>query len=469
MNNFITYDVIFLIVFALFATWFLYTRRHNLKRQGWIFLYHTKLGLILMDSWARKYQRILRPLQYVIVALGYVLLIAMSWLLVTTVYDYVTSPFLAKALKIPPLLPLFPYFPQIFKIESLFPPFYFTYFLVAIAIVAVTHEFSHGIFARLNKVRIKSTGFAFFGPFFGAFVEQDDRDMKKIKKFPQLAILAAGVFANVLMTILFGLLLWGFFALSFAPAGVNFNTYTTAVVNVSAISAIGGVPIANLSAFVPTLNDSLQTVTAQGERFFVSGASLKTAVATNVPALAAYDDAPAINARLAGTIVALDGQPTRTLSELRQAILSKEIGQTITVSTIQDEQLKEYTITLGERDNKPYLGIGVTDLRQKGLKGIISSAIYKIKDPFVYYQPTWGGDFAWFLYYLLWWVFMINLLVALFNMLPLGMLDGGRFFYLTIWGLTGKEIWGKRAFNIASWFFIGLLALMMVKWMFAFI
>ena len=34
---------------------------------------------------------------------------------------------------------------------------------------------------------------------------------------------------------------------------------------------------------------------------------------------------------------------------------------------------------------------------------------------------------------------IINLLVALFNMLPLGFLDGGRFFYLTFLGLTGSE------------------------------
>lgn len=467
--SFIAYDLVFLALFSLGALWFFYTHRRNLKRQGWIFLYHTKLGLLVMDRWARRYASFLRPLQYVVVGLGYLLLVLMSWLMITTVYEYVTSPFLAETLKIPPLLPLFPYFPQIFNIESIFPPFYFTYFLVAIAIVAITHEFSHGLFARLHKVRIKSTGIAFFGPFFGAFVEQDDKDMVKIKKFPQLAILSAGVFANVLMTILFGAIFWAFFALSFAPAGVNFNTYTTAVVNVSAIDHIAGIPVTDLQSMVPELNDSLYEITAHGQRFFVPSAALKTAVSTGVPALIAYDDAPAINARLGGTIVAIDGAPTRSLSELRSIILSKEPGQAVTVTTLEGDAYVDHQITLAERDGHPYLGIGVSQPRQSGFKKVIASALYKIKDPFIRYAPTWGGDFAWFIYYLLWWVVMINALVALFNMLPLGMLDGGRFFYLTVWSITGKELWGKRTFKIASWFFIALLALMMARWLWAFV
>lgn len=464
--SFILYDVIFLVVFALFAILFLTKNKKNIKRQGWIFLYHTQWGVKIMNRWAQKYKKILKPLEVIIVILGFVLMIAMSWLLVTTVYDYVTSPFLARALKIPPLLPLFPYFPQLFKIESIFPPFYFTYFLIAIAIVAITHEFSHGLFARLNKVRIKSTGLAFFGPFFGAFVEQDDRDMRKIKKFPQMAILAAGVFANILMTVLFGLILWGFFALSFAPAGVNFNTYTTTVVNVSAITAIGGVPLALFDS--TTLNESLTRFSIGEMDYFVPGLSLKTAMDNKVPAITVYDDAPAINVRLSGTILAIDNKPIRSLAELRNTIAAHQPGDTIRVTTLQDDANVDYEVVLSEREGRAYLGVGVANPAQSGFKGVISRFVYSIKDPFTYYAPTWGGDFAWFLYYLLWWVFMINLLVALFNMLPLGMLDGGRFFYLAIWGLSGKEIWGKHAFKIASWFFIALLLLMMVRWVFVF-
>jgi len=111
------------------------------------------------------------------------------------------------------------------------PPFYFTYWIVIIAVIAITHEMAHGILMRLYNVKIKSTGFAFFPWFFpvfpAAFVEQDEKSMNKSTKFHQLAILSAGTFANVVTAALFLVILFGFFSLAFAPSGVVFDTYAT--------------------------------------------------------------------------------------------------------------------------------------------------------------------------------------------------------------------------------------------------
>lgn len=466
--SFIAYDIAFLVLFTIATVLFLSKRKENLKRQGWMFLYHTKVGLKYMDVLAKKHSKILKPLQYLVIACGYVLLITMSVLLVQTAYNYISSPYLAKAIKIPPLLPLFPYFPQIFKIESLFPPFYFTYFLVALAIVALSHEFAHGLFARLNNIRIKSTGLAFFGPFFGAFVEQDDRDMNKAKKVPQLAVLAAGTFANIIMTIIFGLVLWGFFAASFAPAGVNFNTYSSAVINTSQINSVNGISITSSSQIPDLLNESLTRITIGNTVYFAVPASLNASVKQHVELITAYEDTPALEAQLGSPILAFNGKQVTGLDELRQDISSRSPGEEVTIRVLKDNVKEDVKLKLAERDGKAYLGIGVISPSASGIGGIIRTVVYKVKDPFIYYEPRWGGEFAWFIYYMLWWIVMINILVALFNMLPLGMLDGGRFFYLTIWGLTGKEKWGKRAFAIATWFIIALLALMMVRWIFLF-
>jgi membrane-associated protease RseP (regulator of RpoE activity) len=65
---------------------------------------------------------------------------------------------------------------------------------------------------------------------------------------------------------------------------------------------------------------------------------------------------------------------------------------------------------------------------------------------------------------MLWWVVMINILVALMNMLPVSILDGGRFFYLTILGLTASAKWAKRIYNLMGWFILLLLAIMMGRW-----
>jgi len=55
-----------------------------------------------------------------------------------------------------------------------------------------------------------------------------------------------------------------------------------------------------------------------------------------------------------------------------------------------------------------------------------------------YYEPSLG-ELGVFVYNLLWWLVLISLSVALVNMLPMGIFDGGRFFYLTVLGITKNE------------------------------
>ena len=95
------------------------------------------------------------------------------FLLGSVVYLMLKVPILPK---IPPLIPLVPYIDKILP-TGLVPPFYFTYWIIAIAIVAVFHEFAHGIFAKIRGIRLKSTGFGFLGPLLAAFVEIDEKQI----------------------------------------------------------------------------------------------------------------------------------------------------------------------------------------------------------------------------------------------------------------------------------------------------
>ncbi len=58
----------------------------------------------------------------------------------------------------------------------------------------------------------------------------------------------------------------------------------------------------------------------------------------------------------------------------------------------------------------------------------------------------------------------MSLSVALINMLPVGIFDGGRFFYLTILALTKSEKIAKRSFVFLTQFFIFLLLLLLIFW-----
>ena len=52
------------------------------------------------------------------------------------------------------------------------------------------------------------------------------------------------------------------------------------------------------------------------------------------------------------------------------------------------------------------------------------------------------------------------------NMLPVGSLDGGRFFMITIWGITGSKRAGELAFKISTWIVLLLLLASLFQWAF---
>lgn len=465
MASFIVYDLVFLVVFSVLAFLLLRKNKQNLKRQGWIFLYHTKVGIELMKWGARKFEKILKPLSYVVIASGYALMAGILWLISKTVWTYVTSPIPDQLKNLPPIAPLIPYFPKLFNLESFFPPLYFTYFLVALAIVALSHEFSHGLFAKLWKIKIKTTGLAFFGPFFGAFVEPDEKQMAKAPKKHQLSILAAGTFANIVMFVIFGAIMWGFFALSFAPAGIGFNAYAQSIVNVSDITHIGNASVLSIATIPNLTHEGLNKVTALGKNYYAPKEVLTKEILENNKQIVLFDDAPAVRENIIGAITSIDGKSTHSHEELSGVLAGLSVGQNIIVTTIDSEkQVHSYEVELGDKNGNAYLGIGFYAPETKGFRGLVVKGISKFKTPNVYYAPVWDGDFVQFIYDMLWWVVMINILVALMNMLPVSILDGGRFFYLTILGITGKETWAKKAYAWITWFILLLLAIMMGKW-----
>lgn len=473
VNSFTFYDLLFFAVFTLATIIFLYTRKHNLKREGLLYLYRTKLGIKLIESFTKKFSKILRPMQYLVVTSGYILMGFMVWMLVKFSWTYLTSPVAAKALKVPVLIPLVPYLPELFKLDFL-PSFNFTYWIIVLALIAIPHEFAHGIFARLNRIKIHSTGFGFLGPFLAAFVEQDEKDMKKASKFAQLSLLAAGTFANVLTTILFAFIMFGFFSLAFVPAGINFNTYATTPINLSEITHVNGMPISSLDEVPILLNDSLTEITVSGENYFANPYVLELGISQSAQGIQVFDNSPAFNSRIKGAISEINGEKITTLEDLSLVLSKKSPGETIEVKTLYQESIGSnnieelsYNLTLADRNGDAFLGVGFIPNSQSGVMGFIYSMISKIKDPFIFYESILGS-FGWFVYYLLWWIVIICISVALVNMLPVGIFDGGRFFYITVWGLTGSEKVGAKAFEISTWLIIALVIALMLKWIFIF-
>ena len=355
--SFVIYDLIFLVLFTLTIVIFLYTRKHNLKREGLLYLYRTKLGLRFIEWSTKKYSALLKKMQYPILISGYLLMFFGLWMILKVTYYYITSPYLAKALKVPIIMPLIPYLPEIFKIDFL-PPFYFTYWIVIIAIIAIPHEFAHGIIARLNKIKILSTGFGFLGPFLAAFVEQDDKQMQKAKKFSQLSVLAAGTFANVLMTVLFGIILLLFFTMTFSPAGLNFNMYSIEMVNVSSISKISSIYLDN---------GSLVKITSNNKSYFADVKTLNDSLLKGENSVIVFDDSPALRTQLSGAITEIGGKKIRKYFDLNETLSSFKPGENVIIKTIDKKDvIKEFNITFANKNGRAFLGVGLIPQTRSG-------------------------------------------------------------------------------------------------------
>ncbi|MBU0470652.1 MAG: site-2 protease family protein [Nanoarchaeota archaeon] len=210
----------FIILFYLFVASFLFLKRKKLEVQAKvIFLYRMKWGLKWMDKYAQKFREWIILLGYIGVGAGYVGLVFISYILIKNLYTLIMQPQAVSgvSLVLPgvnvPGLGVLP----------------FWYWLLAIFIIALVHEFSHGIVARAHKIEVKNTGIAFFGPILGAFVEPNEKKLRKESDIKQYSVLAAGAFSNILLGIVALLLL----TLAFAPlqesmvisTGFTFDNY----------------------------------------------------------------------------------------------------------------------------------------------------------------------------------------------------------------------------------------------------
>ncbi len=473
--NFTTYDIVLLAVFVAFMSIFLYIRRKNLKREGLLFLYKTGFGIRLINKIGNRYKKTLNALGWISIILGFLLMAGMLYLFGKMVWLYVFNAPLIKLIKIPPITPLIPYLPQIFKLSFL-PPFYFTYWIVIIALVAITHEFAHGIFAVHRKVRIKSTGFGFF-PFFlpvflAAFVELDEKQMAKKKISSQMAVLSAGTFANLLIAAFFFGVLVLFFSLSFAPAGITFDTYTYSTVSVAGITSVNNVSVSNATYqqvfdLVNNSGKALTEIKVNGAKYLATTSFLQQQKGTNGYVLL-YDDAPAIKANLSSTIIQINGIKMTSKGDLAGELLKYSPGDKIVIMTLLDGANRDYEITLGKNpanENIPYLGIGFIERQSSGLASVMN-VFSSFRDPNVYYIANFGA--AEFIYDLLWWLVLICFSVALVNMLPVGIFDGGRFFFLAMLALTKSREKAKKIFSIVTYLFLFLLAVIMVFWAMSF-
>ena len=289
--------------------------------------------------------------------------------------------------------------------------------------------------------------------------------MEKKKIFPQMAILSAGTFANVIVGILFLLILILFFSLAFSPSGVVYDTYMYSAVGLAGISSVNNFSIHNASyeKVLSSVNESgINEIIVNEERYFVTKSFLESQI-ENSEYILLYNDAPAIRAGLGDTIVKINGIEIDSREKLAEEILKYSAGEKAIITTLENDSLKDYEIIFDESsEGNAYLGIGFIVSESSGILGSAMKIISSFKDSNLYYKQNFDG--AEIIYNLLWWLVLISFSVALMNMLPVGIFDGGRFFYLAILAITKSKVKAKKLFSFMTYLFLFLLLVIMVFW-----
>ena len=184
------------IGFYLGAALFVYFNRKRFDFQFKIIaLYRTKWGISFMDRCASRFREVIKLFGYISIGVGFVGMAVMVGIMFYFLYVTVTVP--DAPASIAPVLPGVEIPGVPFKIPLIEG-------ILSIFIVALIHEFAHGVVARAHDVKVKNTGVGIFGPVFIAFVEPDEKALRKRSDVVNYSIFSAGPVSNF---VLFGVVL----------------------------------------------------------------------------------------------------------------------------------------------------------------------------------------------------------------------------------------------------------------------
>lgn len=183
----------------------------------------------------------------------------------------------------------------------------FWYWIIGVFAVLMAHEPMHGFLARVEKITIKSFGVLLLIALPGAFVEPDEKQIKKLSMLKKMRIYAAGSFGNFILAALLAIIIFLcldplLFRGAVAYGYLNYTEY-------------------NLT-----------------EPF------------------------PAENLNMTGTILSIDGMNVEDMKSLQEIMSDKLPGQTILIETTKGE----YQLTLTKdpkNETRGYMGIFVGDTK----------------------------------------------------------------------------------------------------------
>ncbi|MEM4260334.1 MAG: site-2 protease family protein [Candidatus Woesearchaeota archaeon] len=404
------FNLVLFIIFIIAIGIFLLIKRKNLEVQKIIFpvlyllLYRTKLGLKWMDKSSKKYPDFWKWFGIIAIVIGFIGMIFISFILIDNILKIFFIPGAKSGAGL--VLPI--------KAKGVFfVPFIF--WIICIFILSIVHEFSHGVLARRYDMKLKSSGFGFMSILLPiiplAFVEPDEKKLQKKPNKEQLSVLAAGPFSNIVLGLLCLLIFLGL-----SSIGSNLYNYTGVGVRVY-----------------------------KNESFAAYQAGMQD------------DD----------IISMIDNTKITTVADLSNVLETKKGGDKIVIITNASTY---YNVTLGSIKRENQLCFICNKVlpsyftKEKAQLGVDVYQVAELRKDIIQKYGQFSIDvFLWFMI-LLSYLYIFNIGVGTFNLLPLPIVDGGRMFYLGMNHWFGKE----KAMHITKYVYIFFVLILLLLVFFAF-
>ena len=299
----------------------------------------------------------------------------------------------------------------------------------AIIFAMLIHECGHGILSRVENIKVKSTGILALVIPIGAFVEPDEEDVEKASLGTKLRMFAAGITNNLvvgavcllILVLLLGLVIpgtspyvYGVYAGYPADeAGVLPGTVIYAMDNTTVSS------LADISAFLATTKVN-QTITLYGE--YKGSPQMYDVTLTSIPS------------NLSGTVLA---------SGSDVGFIGVSFSEPSVITDTLDTMIFPSSLLGAAGSFLTFVALPFSSITGSAA---LSFLIVDTPDPAILSAPFAG---FWEIIHLLYWCAWLNILLGIFNALPLGAFDGGQMLResLRAWYIKhGKD--ERRAFTI---------------------
>ncbi|MFP4006195.1 MAG: site-2 protease family protein, partial [Candidatus Hadarchaeia archaeon] len=363
-------QILLAVVPILWISIYVIDRKYDLESKGLslgigTILWKTKRGLGLIDRLSKKLKNFWAAYGNLSAALGAILMmiffIFVFWGVVSGLMNYF-SP--TGGIEYPTSIKTRP-----ILLPGINTPLFLG--LVSFAVILIIHEGAHGVILRRLGMKTKSAGlavFLFIIP--GAFVEQDDEEFDNSAPLDRMKVAGAGPVTNVIG--------------AFLILGLIFLL----------VSPLSGIRIHSVESGEAAENVGLEA----GDR-----------------------------------LISINGVEMENISHFQDFMQETNPHDTLTVET----QRGTHNVVLSEHptDNIGFLGVSTVEARSnlELMKSMFMEPIailaialnVIIGGPSLFAEVAYQSLIPWSVIELMKWIFALNILVGLFNLLPLKPLDGG--------------------------------------------